>query len=598
MALKYNTEPFAGSCRRRLHLHCKHRSRGVFYFFITGIFQGRYLLFLTILYIMGLISCAGPLLSFLHPPPPPPPGSIYRSHELFIKVWPEIMADNASTVELDSIWRYRRKVKEQRPCLNATSRQQSAPPVLQRYLVVDANGGLNQQRSSICNAVALAGLLNATLVIPHFDLHNVWKDPRQVPYYREFLKFLSILLHDSLIFMIRDKLKRFCRVILCSNCDDYYVHHTSNLNEFADIYDEDHFISSLKDYVLVVRDLPNELMESYNFSINNIPTIRVQAWASSRFYLDEIYPVLQETRVIRISPFANRLAASIPPHIQYLRCLANYKALRFSSNIMSLAKEIVNRMASKSLNSSGKYVSVHLRFEEDMVAFSCCAYDGGEAEKSEMDAIREKGWGKKFMSKNRIDEPGVNRVNGRCPMTPVEVGMMLRGMGFSNNTPIYLASAKIYKEEKNLKPLRQMFPLLHTKESLATADELAPLQGFSSRLAALDYMVCLLSEVFVTTQGGNFPHFLMGHRRFLFNGHAKTIMPDKSKLVVLFQNTSLSWDSFKDHMDSMLAESDRKSIMVPRVKKSTRKGSIFLNPLPECRCLWESHNLSTPSNLF
>ncbi|KAK4493186.1 hypothetical protein RD792_017949 [Penstemon davidsonii] len=576
MALKYNTEPFAGSCRRRLHLHCKHRNRGIFYFFITGIFQGRYLLFLTILYIMGLISCAGPLLSFLHPPPPPPPGSIYRSHELFIKVWPEIMADNASTVELDSIWRYRRKVKEQRPCLNATSRQQSgisSPPVLQRYLVVDANGGLNQQRSSICNAVALAGLLNATLVIPRFDLHNVWKDPRQVPYYREFLKFFSILRHDSLIFMIRD-------------------------NEFADIYDEDHFISSLKDYVLVVRDLPNELMESYNFSINNIPTIRVQAWASSRFYLDEIYPVLQETRVIRISPFANRLAASIPPHIQYLRCLANYKALRFSSNIMSLAKEIVNRMASTSLNSSGKYVSVHLRFEEDMVAFSCCTYDGGEAEKSEMDAIREKGWGKKFMSKNRIYEPGVNRVNGRCPMTPVEVGMMLRGMGFSNNTPIYLASAKIYKEEKNLKPLQQMFPLLHTKESLATADELAPLQGFSSRLAALDYMVCLLSEVFVTTQGGNFPHFLMGHRRFLYNGHAKTIMPDKSKLVVLLQNTSLSWDSFKDHMDSMLAESDRKSIMVPRVKKSTRKGSIFLNPLPECRCLWGSHNLSTPSNLF
>ncbi|KAI3464472.1 hypothetical protein Pfo_021135 [Paulownia fortunei] len=546
MALTYTTEPSTTRCRRRLHLHCKHRHRGVFCFFFTGIFPKRYLLFLTILYIMGLITCAGPLLTILHPPPPPLPGSLYRSQELFLKLWPEIQSDNASTVELDNLWRYRRKLKEQRLCLNANAHQQPVSPGLQRYLVVEANGGLNQQRSSICNAVAVAGLLNATLLIPRFDLHNVWKDP----------------------------------------------------SEFADIYDEDHFISSLKDFVMVVRDLPNELMESYNFSISNIPSIRVQAWASARYYLDEVYPVLKETRVVRISPFANRLATSIPPDIQFLRCLANYKALRFSSTIMNLAKKIVNRMTGKSLNSGGKYVSVHLRFEEDMVAFSCCVYDGGETEKSEMDAIRANGWGKKFMHKNRIFAPGLNRVNGRCPMTPVEVGMVLRGMGFSNNTSIYLASGKIYKEERNLEPLRKMFPLLQTKESLATADELTAIQGFSSRLAALDYMVCLFSEVFVTTQGGNFPHFLMGHRRFLYNGHAKTIMPDKSKLVILLQNTSISWDTFKDEMESMLAESDRKSIMVPRVKKSTRKGSIYLNPLPECRCLWESQNSSASSDMF
>lgn len=496
---------------------------------------------------MGLITCAGPLLSILHPPPPPPPGSLYRSQELFLKLWPEIQSDNSSTVELDNLWRYRRKLKEQKLCLNANAHQQSVCPGLQRYLVVEANGGLNQQRSSICNAVAVAGLLNATLVIPRFDVHNVWQDP----------------------------------------------------SNFADIYDEDHFISSLRDYVMVVRDLPNELMESYNFSLTAIPNFRVPAWASARYYMDAVYPVLQETRVVRISPFANRLATSIPPHIQYLRCLANYKALRFSSTITSLAKVIANRMTDKSLNYGGKYVSVHLRFEEDMVAFSCCVYDDRDTDKSELDAMRKRGWGKKFMQKGRVSEPGLNRVNGRCPMTPVEVGLMLRGMGFSNNTPIYLASGTLYKEERYLEPLRTMFPLLETKWSLATADELAPIKSYSSRLAALDYMLCLYSEVFVTTQGGNFPHFLMGQRRFFFNGHAKTIMPDKNKLVVLLQNTSISWDSFKDEMETMLAESDRRSIMVPRVKKSTRKGSIYLNPLPECRCLWESHNSnSTSSELF
>lgn len=56
-----------------------------------------------------------------------------------------------------------------------------------------------------------------------------------------------------------------------------------------------------------------------------------------------------------------------------------------------------------------------------MVAFSCCVYDGGEAEKAEMDAIREKGWGNKFKQRGRVDSPGLNRINGRCPMSPLEV---------------------------------------------------------------------------------------------------------------------------------------------------------------------------------
>lgn len=65
--------------------------------------------------------------------------------------------------------------------------------------------------------------------------------------------------------------------------------------------------------------------------------------------------------------------------------------------------------------------------------------------------------------------------------------MMLRGMGFSNTTPIYLASGKIYREDQHLEPLRKMFPLLQTKESLASADELAAFQ-VNSRLLFLDYL--------------------------------------------------------------------------------------------------------------
>lgn len=60
-------------------------------------------------------------------------------------------------------------------------------------------------------------------------------------------------------------------------------------------------------------------------------------------------------------------------------------------------------------------------------------------------------------------------------------------------------------------------------------------------MAAIDYTVCLHSEVFVTTQGGNFPHFLMGHRRYLYGGHSKTIRPDKRKLALLFDNPKIGY---------------------------------------------------------
>lgn len=50
---------------------------------------------------------------------------------------------------------------------------------------------------------------------------------------------------------------------------------------------------------------------------------------------------------------------------------------------------------------------------------------------------------------------------------------MLRGMGFDNTTSVYVAAGKIYKAEKFMAPLRQIFPRLETKDTLATSEELA-----------------------------------------------------------------------------------------------------------------------------
>lgn len=63
-----------------------------------------------------------------------------------------------------------------------------------------------------------------------------------------------------------------------------------------------------------------------------------------------------------------------------------------------------------------------------MIAFSCCVYDGGDEEK-EMDAAREIGWRGKFTKRGRVIRPGVIRMNGKCPLTPLEVCQDLKAEG-------------------------------------------------------------------------------------------------------------------------------------------------------------------------
>lgn len=169
-------------------------------------------------------------------------------------------------------------------------------------------------------------------------------------------------------------------------------------SKFRDIYDEDHFIHILEKHVHIVKKIPDALMERFDYNISNITILKVKARAPAAYYTTVVYPLLNRQkyvpcntlcvlvgffsfcrgymvfniyacffsfiRVIRIAPFANRLALDVPPSIQVLRCLTNYKALRFSDPIRALASKLVARMKKISSAVGGKYISVHLRFEE------------------------------------------------------------------------------------------------------------------------------------------------------------------------------------------------------------------------------------------
>lgn len=101
---------------------------------------------------------------------------------------------------------------------------------------------------------------------------------------------------------------------------------------------------------------------------------------------------------------------------------------------------------------------------------------------------------------------------------------MLQGLGFQSDVHLYVASGEVYGGEKTLAPLKVMFPNFHTKETLASQEELAPFSSFSSRMAALDFIVCDESNVFVTNNNGNMAKILAG-RRYTCYIHIMIITP-------------------------------------------------------------------------
>ncbi|TXG60352.1 hypothetical protein EZV62_014925 [Acer yangbiense] len=149
-----------------------------------------------------------------------------------------------------------------------------------RYITVRSNGGLNQMRTGISDMVAVAHIMNATLVIPQLDKRSFWQDS----------------------------------------------------STFSDIFDELHFITSLQGDLRIVGELPKEL--------ESVPRARKHftSWSGMGYY-EEMTESLKDYQVIHVAKSDSRLANNgLPLDIQRLRCRTLYHALRFSPSIENLGK--------------------------------------------------------------------------------------------------------------------------------------------------------------------------------------------------------------------------------------------------------------------
>ncbi|CAN6690175.1 unnamed protein product [Malus baccata var. baccata] len=415
------------------------------------------------------------------------------------------------------------------------------------FILVTANGGMNQQRVAVCNAVAVARLLNSTLVVPKFLYSSIWRD----------------------------------------------------VSQFGNIYQEEHFINYLSPDIRIVKELPKELQSLDLEAIGSVVTdVDIPKEAKPSFYLKHIIPILLKNGVVHFLGFGHRLAFDpIPFQLQRLRCRCNFHALQFIPKIQEVGAlllqrlrqneshpgpldrylvgsfaEPVKKQTKSRAKKASRYLALHLRFEIDMVAHSLCEFGGGEEERKELEAYREIHFPALTLLKKTtpLPTPAKLREEGLCPLTPEEAVLMLAALGFKRKTHVFVAGSQIYGGRSRMIALTSLYPKLVTKENLLTPTELEPFMNFSSQLAALDFIGCTAADAFAMTDSGSqLSSLVSGFRIYYGGGKMPTIRPNKRRLASIFmKNSTIEWRVFEQ-----------------RIRKAVRQ-TKHIQPRPKARSMY------------
>ncbi|KAK7255257.1 hypothetical protein RIF29_28664 [Crotalaria pallida] len=369
------------------------------------------------------------LLAFLSPPSSP----FSLNH---------ISGEQSSLGKVD-IWSVRR-LMEWRPCKWWLQEHHTALPLeTNGYIRVDCYGGLNQMRRDFCDGVGIARLLNATLVLPKFEVASYWNES----------------------------------------------------SGFADVYDVDYFIQHMNGFVKVVKQLPLAIA-----SKEPVP-VDCSKRKGQFDYVESVLPSLLEHKYISITPAMSQRRDRYPLYAKAALCQACYKALRLTRSLEMKASKLLDAIPKP-------FLSLHLRFEPDMVAYSQCEYPG--LSPASVKAIKAAQGQQLTERKPWTGELArIWRRRGKCPLTPNETTLILQALSISPSTNIYLAAGDGLME---IEGLTDTYTNIFTKSSLLSGEDFTSMHGNTK--AALDYYVSINSDSYIATYFGNMDKMVSAMRAF------------------------------------------------------------------------------------
>nr|XP_010927785.1 O-fucosyltransferase 13 isoform X2 [Elaeis guineensis]XP_010927786.1 O-fucosyltransferase 13 isoform X2 [Elaeis guineensis]XP_029121844.1 O-fucosyltransferase 13 isoform X2 [Elaeis guineensis] len=330
--------------------------------------------------------------------------------------------------EKSEIWSARRVV-DWRPCDWWKTGALAALPVRSNgFIRVDCYGGLNQMRRDLCDGIGIARLLNATLVLPKFEVAAYWNES----------------------------------------------------SGFADVFDVDYFIHQTRGYIEVIKELPKEIASREPFKID------CSKRKGNFDYVEAVLPALLEHRYISITPAMSQRRDRYPLYARAALCQGCYNALRLNKALEAKGSQLLEAIPKP-------FLSLHLRFEPDMVAYSRCEYPGLSSTSLEsIEAVRgdRKPWTGEAAS--------VWRNRGKCPLTPKETAFILQALNIPTNTTIYLAAGDGIME---IEGFTSVYTNVYTKSSLLSSKDFVQMHGNTK--AAMDYHVSINSDAYIATYFGN-----------------------------------------------------------------------------------------------
>ncbi|XVF22995.1 hypothetical protein REPUB_Repub12eG0218800 [Reevesia pubescens] len=333
-----------------------------------------------------------------------------------------------------------------RPCLDFSAEYRRATEAIvkdrSKYLVVVVSGGMNQQRNQIVDAVVIARILGAALVVPILQVNVIWGDE----------------------------------------------------SEFSDIFDLAHFKRVLTDDVRILSSLPSTHIMTRPVEEKRTPLHVSPQWIRAR-YLKRI----NREGVLLLRGLDSRLSKDLPPDLQKLRCKVAFQALRFAPEILELGKKLAQRMKSK-----GPYLALHLRMEKDVWVRTGCL-PGLSKEYDEI-IHNERRRRPELLTARSNMTYHERKLAGLCPLNAFEVTRLLKALGAPRSAKIYWAGGQPLGGKEALLPLTREFPHFYNKEDLALPGELEAFANKASFMAAIDYIVSEKSDVFMPSHGGNMGH--------------------------------------------------------------------------------------------